>query len=388
MESISRGEFAILLLAGGQGTRLGVPYPKGMYDVELPSRKTLYQIQAERILTLERTAEERTGRTGGKITMYIMTSEHTKAKTADFFKQHDYFGLNAENVVLFEQRNFPCFTNEGKIILESKVKVSGAPDGNGGLYWALRHEKVIDDMEEKGVRYLHAYCVDNILVKVADPVFMGYAISKGAESANKVVEKAFPTEAVGVVCKIEGKVQVVEYSEIGAEIAEQRRNDGKLLFCAGNICNHFFTRAFLRRVCEENLAELPHHVAKKKIPFFDGNATVVPTEANGIKLEKFVFDVFQFSRSFVVWECLRDDEFSPLKNADAPGGKKDTPTTARRAVYQLHRRYLEAAGAKVTTAEVNSGDCPVVEISPLVSYAGENLERFKGRILEAPVIIN
>jgi len=169
-------------------------------------------------------------------------------------------------------------------------------------------------MEHCGIKYLHVYCVDNVLVKVADPVFMGYSIAGGAEAANKVTEKAFPEEAVGVTCRVDGLVQVVEYSEISPEKAAQRESNGKLTYSAGNICNHFFTAAFLRRLVNEGHC-LPYHVARKKIPYLseDGKTMVTPTEPNGIKLEKFVFDVFQFANSFLIWECNRDEEFSPLK---------------------------------------------------------------------------
>ena len=338
----SRSEVGLICLAGGQGTRLGVPYPKGMYDIRLPSGKSLYQIQLERARRLAAMARERTGREC-TVPVFVMTSEHTKGSTEAFFRKNNHFGMDPKDVVLFEQRMIPCLTDDGKVIRESRDKVARAPDGNGGLYWALDNEGVLDTMSKRGVKYLHVYCVDNVLVKVADPLFMGYCIEKGAEAGNKVVEKAFPDEAVGVVCKVNGRVQVVEYSEIPKDVSERREAGGKLAFRAANICNHFFTAEFLRRVCAEHLKELPQHIARKKIPAFNAEtgATEKPAANNGIKLEKFVFDVFQFARDgkFVVWECLRDDEFSPLKNADG-AGKSDTPTTARRALYALHRNTV------------------------------------------------
>lgn len=386
LEAVSRGEVGLVCLAGGMGTRLGVDYPKGMYDIELPSRKSLYQVQLEKTQRVVTMAKESTGRDCA-VPVFVMTSEHTKDSTEAFFKEHNHFGMDPKDVVLFEQRMIPCLDNAGKVIRESRDKVARSPDGNGGLYWALHNEGVLEAMAKRGVKYVHVYCVDNVLVKVADPLFLGYCIDKGAEAGNKVVEKAFPDEAVGVVCKVNDRIQVVEYSEIPKDVSERREDNGKLAFRAANICNHFFTTEFLQRVCREHLKELPQHMAHKKIPFYDADsdATEKPTSNNGVKLEKFVFDVFEFARDgkFVVWECLREDEFSPLKNADGPG-KADTPTTAREALYALHKKYVEKAGGEV--AVPGGGGVPVVEISPLLSYAEENLGQLvKGRKLEAPV---
>lgn len=407
LEEISQGRVGILLLAGGQGTRLGTSYPKGMYNVGLPSQKTLFQLQAERIKSLETLAEKKTGASGA-ITWYIMTSASTIQPTVDFFVKNNYFGLKKENVVVFQQGTLPCFTFEGKMILGDKHKLSIAPDGNGGLYRALRKEGILSDMRSKGIKYIQLYCVDNILVKVGDPVFMGYCLSKGAECANKVVRKRAPTEAVGITCKVNGHYQVVEYSEITQKSAERRNNDGSLTYSAANICIHFFTFEFLDRVVMENEPSLEHHVAKKKIPYVDNEGQLVkPDKPNGIKMEKFVFDVFKFAKKFVVWECLRDEEFAPLKNAE--GAADCTPTHCRNSLLALHQKWLRIAGASLINedgvearqmgspaGEDNNNDSSdnnnddnkyvvLCEISPLISYAGEGLQQYKGKQLQLPL---
>lgn len=366
LKQIANGHVGVILLAGGQGTRLGVNYPKGMYNVGLPSGKTLLQIQAERIKRLQYLAEVEFQKSCS-ITWYIMTSNATLESTKKYFEKNNYFDLGESNVLMFEQGTLPCFDFNGKILLDAKFRVSKSPNGNGGLYKALRDERVLQDMDRRGVKYLHTYCVDNILVRVADPVFIGYCVLKGADCAAKVVRKDFPHEPVGVVCAVNGKYQVVEYSEITAQTAERKDGEGRLMFNAGNICNHFFTTEFLKNVSNNFESKLKVHEARKKIPYIqlDGTKVETPTENTGIKIEKFVFDVFPFSSNFVIWEVPREEEFSALKNGI--NSEKDNAKTARESVYKLHKKYIRKAGGKV------NGNGPF-EVSPLCSYSGEGLK--------------
>lgn len=366
-------------MAGGQGTRLGVTYPKGMYKVGILSGKSLFQIQAERILKLQSLALSQTGKSG-KITWYIMTSEHTMAPTRKFLEENNYFGLRKEDIMMFNQGKLPCFDFDGKILLSSKHELSQAPDGNGGMYRALRDRGILEDARKRGVLYLHTHSVDNILVKTADPVFVGFCIKKNADCGAKVVRKLSPFEAVGVVCLVDDLFQVVEYSEITEKTAKMiNPSTNELMFNAGNICNHFFTIRFLEEIAAKHESDLTLHVAKKKIPYVNEQGQQIkPTTPNGIKIEKFVFDVFKYTKNFVCWEVERNVEFSALKNADEAG--KDCPSTAREDLYKLHKKYVEKAGGIVEGNEV--------EIPPEISYAGEGLESFvKGKSFKAPLLL-
>lgn len=372
LQEISKGTVAVLIMAGGQGTRLGVSYPKGMYSVDLLSNKSLFQLQAERIQKVQQIANEKFNG-NGKITWYIMTSVPTYEATQKYLTENNYFNLEKENVVFFKQGLMPCFDFDGKILMDAKDKLAMAPDGNGGIYQALKISGILDDFQTRGIQNIHVHSVDNILTKVADPTFIGYCIEKGSDCAAKVVKKSSPHEAVGVICKVKDKIQVVEYSEISQAQAESTNPDGSLIYNAGNICNHFFTADFLRKVANKDMQV---HVAKKKIPYINDQAEIIkPSTPNGIKVEKFVFDVFQFSSHFVVWEVPRDTEFSALKNADSAG--KDCPSTARRDLYRLHKKYLEEVKAIVVGDEV--------EICPLLSYAGEGLEQYSGKQINSPM---
>jgi len=379
LQEMGDNTVGVILLAGGQGTRLGFNHPKGMYNVGLPSNKTLYQLQAERIFKLQKLAEAKTGNKS-VIRWYIMTSESTLKDTKDYFESNSFFGLEPSAVVFFEQHQLPCLTFEGKLILKTPGSLAKAPDGNGGLYTALRSAKVVDDMEQNGVKHVFVYCVDNILVKIADPSFIGYCAMKDLDASNKVIEKKEPNESVGVMCKCEGKFQVVEYSEISQTTAEKRSEDGRLLFNDSNICMHYFNTRFLRQIITEHLEEMPHHIAKKKIPYVDDKGVEIkPTKPNGMKLEKFVFDVFQYTSNFGIFVCERDEEFSPLKNG--PDTPKCSAISCRQDISNLCKKYLRNAGAEFVdddgkTVENCTNLC---EISPLLSFDGEGLESFKGQ---------
>ncbi|KAI4216471.1 MAG: hypothetical protein LQ351_000960 [Letrouitia transgressa] len=385
---VAEGQVAVVLMAGGQGTRLGSLAPKGCFDIGLPSGKSLFQIQAERIWKVQQLAERESGKKDISIPWYIMTSGPTRKPTEQFFSENKYFGLRSDDVTIFEQGVLPCVSNDGKILLETKSKVAVAPDGNGGIYQALLTSNVRTDMRKRGIQHIHAYCVDNCLVKVADPVFIGFSASKDVDIATKVVRKRSAKESVGLILQKNGKPDVVEYSELNTATAEiQDPKQPELLkFRAANIVNHYYSFRFLETI-EEWVHQLPHHVARKKIPYIDTEKgeSIKPDKPNGIKLEQFVFDVFPLVKldKFACMEVKREDEFSPLKNAKGTG--EDDPDTSKLDILNQGRRWVQNVGGTVEseTALEETG----VEVSPLVSYGGEGLDFLKTRTIKAPAVI-
>ncbi|KAB5574092.1 hypothetical protein DKX38_001286 [Salix brachista] len=380
LKAISDGKLAVLLLSGGQGTRLGSSDPKGCFNIGLPSGKSLFQLQAERILCVQRLAAQASSEGSGSsvsIHWYIMTSPFTDEATQKFFENHKYFGLEANQVTFFQQGTIPCVSNDGRFIMETPFKVAKAPDGNGGVYSALKYSKLLEDMASRGIKYVDCYGVDNALVRVADPAFVGYFIDKGVAAAAKVVRKAYPQEKVGVFVRRGkgGPLTVVEYNELDQSLASAiNQQTGRLRFCWSNVCLHMFTLDFLNQVANGLEKDSIYHLAEKKIPSIHGGTM-------GLKLEQFIFDAFPYAPSTALFEVPREEEFAPVKNAN--GSNFDTPESARLLVLRLHTRWVVAAGGFVTHS------VPLyatgVEVSPLCSYAGENLEAIcRGRTFHAP----
>eukprot|EP00934_Nitzschia_sp_Nitz4_P003416 Nitzschia sp. Nitz4//scaffold19_size178191//166306//167769//NITZ4_002012-RA/size178191-processed-gene-0.38-mRNA-1//1//CDS//3329540786//3406//frame0 len=397
IDAISKGQVAALVLAGGQGTRLGFDGPKGMYDIGLLSGSTLFQLIAERILSLKKLASSSSEPSAKQpkldldstiksasaaLPFYIMTSPINHDETVKYFEENKYFGLPADNVFFFQQGMLPCLTNEGKIILESASSVAMAPDGNGGIYPSLVESGMLADMEKRNIQHLHVFSIDNALTKPADPTFIGYCISQDADCGNKVVWKAGAHEKVGVIAEKDGNPCVVEYSDITKEMAERTDEEGRLVFGAGNICNHYYTIAFIKDVILPKLGNM-YHIARKKIPYYDGESksTVKPDANNGIKLETFIFDVFPFSQRMAVLDVLRQDEFAPVKNA--PGSPTDSPDTALEYLTKLSKKWIINAGGTIKETEESS----LGEVSPMTSYGGEGLEKYKGKEMECPFVI-
>jgi len=297
-------------------------------------------------------------------------------------KEHHHFGLNPQNVFFFEQEMLPCVTPEGKIIMETTTKVARAPNGNGGLYYALLKSGALDDMGKRGVELVYQYCVDNSLVKMADPIFAGFCFERKVDLASKVIPKAYPEEPVGVLCNIDGKPEVIEYSEIEPDVAKSVDvTTGALKFNAAHICMNLFSLEFLQEVARNHLQKVPYHIAKKKIPCVNADGvTETPKENNGWKLESFIFDVFNLAKNMAAFEVVREEEFSPLKNG--PDAKTDCPKTCRIHVSNLHKKFLKNAGATVIAKEED-----LLELSPFLTHNGEGLEETKGKVFHAPTEI-
>ncbi|HLU70384.1 MAG TPA: UDPGP type 1 family protein [Fibrobacteria bacterium] len=372
LKPLAQGRCAAFLVAGGQGTRLGHDGPKGVFDIGLPSGKSLFQLQAERL--------KRLGALCGKpVPWYIMTSRENHAATTGFFREHDYFGLNESDIMFFPQGECPLTDQQGRILLADKGRIALGPNGNGGCFPALKHAGALADMERRGVEWVFVYSVDNALVRVCDPVFLGFALASGLPAASKAVAKSSPEERVGVFCRRGdgpegGRPSVIEYSEMSPELCAARDGDGELLYGSANIAVHLFRRDFLEAHAD---AALPWHVAHKKIPHIavdaaHGNAPgarVIPSAPNAYKFELFMFDLFPMAPDMAVLNVERAAEFAPVKNRDGA----DSPATARALILALHRRWAEQAGAPVLQSPVGAGTDLEVEISPTTSYAGEGL---------------
>jgi UDP-N-acetylglucosamine/UDP-N-acetylgalactosamine diphosphorylase len=328
MRAVRDGKVAAFLVAGGQGTRLGHAGPKGTFNIGLPSGKSLFQLQAERLLKLGQIA-------GRPLPWYIMTSADNHAATTGFFTDHKHFGLNPSDVFFFQQDQLPVVDALGQILLDSKSAISQGPNGNGGCFLGLSRSGALADMKRRGIEWVFIYSVDNALVKMCDPHFVGYAIASGLPAASKAVAKAGPEERVGVFCKREGRPSVIEYSELSPEMRHARDADGRLTYGAGNIAVHLFSRAFLER---EAATPLPYHAAHKRIPYVGPNGSrQEPSAPNAWKFELFMFDLFPRAENMAVLEVVREEEFAPVKNRDGV----DSPQTARELV--LNYAKLQAS---------------------------------------------
>jgi UDP-N-acetylglucosamine/UDP-N-acetylgalactosamine diphosphorylase len=336
-QALADGRVAVLVVAGGQATRLGFDQPKGGYPVGPVTERTLFEQQAQKIRGLRR-------RYGRPLPWYVMTSDATDAATRALFEQNDCFGLPAEDVIFFRQGMVQSLDFEGHLMLEHPDRIFENPNGHGGSLTALLSSGSLDDMERRGIDTVFYYQVDNPLIQIADPAYLGFHLEAEAEMSCKVVRKRDAMEKVGVVARADGKVGVIEYTEIDDEHRFATDDDGELVFWAGSVAIHVFSTAFIRRVAESADELLPYHASAKRIPTIDDDGQpALPAEPNGHKLERFVFDALAAARSVCVVEADRKLEYSPIKNAEGA----DSPTSARRDLIAVYRSWLEAAGIEL-----------------------------------------
>lgn len=332
--ALRAGQVGVILVAGGQGSRLGFEGPKGSFPIGPISGAPLFQFHARKILALEQAY-------GTQIPFYIMTSDSNDAETQAFFRHHDFFGLDSSRVFFFVQGMWPALDADGRIILDRPDHLFMSPDGHGGTLSALRAAGLLDDMQRRGLRMLFYFQVDNPLVDVADPVFLGFHALQRADISIKVCAKRDPGEKLGVVVARDGRCAMVEYTELTPEQQQARLPDGTLKFRYGSVAIHVFDATFLRQQAD---AELPLHLAHKKVPSCgpDG-ALVTPAQPNAYKFEKFIFDVIPNAARTGILEFAREDEFSPVKNKEG----EDSPEQVRRDLIAKAARWLELAGATV-----------------------------------------
>jgi UDP-N-acetylglucosamine/UDP-N-acetylgalactosamine diphosphorylase len=360
-QALRAGRVAAFTVAGGQGTRLGYDGPKGTFAVTPIKQKSLFQVFAEKI----KAAGLRYGR---PLHWFIMTSHANHAQTEEFFTANRFFGLDQGRVHFFRQGRMPAVGFDGKILLETKSSLALSPDGHGGSLRALHRSGALDLMKAEGVDTLSYFQVDNPLVRCVDAAFIGFHLGAGSEMSSKMVTKAYAEEKVGHFCLQDGKIVVVEYSDMPMAMQRETNADGSLRYGAGSIAIHVIDREFARRMAAGGAdVALPFHRADKKIATVDAAGKAVkPEKANGVKFEMFVFDALPFAKNSIVIETARADDFSPVKNAEGV----DSPKTCREDQMRQFGRWFRGAGA---TVETDASGLPKgnVEVSPLFGYDAE-----------------
>ena len=305
LKAIREGKVGAVLLAGGQGTRLGLDRPKGTLNIGVAKELYLFE-------QLLRNLMDVTDEAGVYVPLYIMTSNINNADTTAFFEEHDYFGYPKDYVKFFVQEMVPACDYEGRIYMESQTEVAMSPNGNGGWFSSMVNAGLLSDIKERGIEWINVFAVDNCLQRIADPMFVGATIAYGCESGAKVVRKAAPDERVGVLCTEDGKPSLAEYYEMSEEMATARKENGDLKYGFGVILNYLFSEKKLEQIAD---ARMPIHVVEKKIPYMDVDGTFVkPEQPNGYKFETLVLDMVHMMDDCIPYEVVREREFAPIKN--------------------------------------------------------------------------
>ncbi|NIA08061.1 MAG: UDPGP type 1 family protein [Actinobacteria bacterium] len=367
-KAIRNGEVAALTVAGGQGTRLGFDGPKGAFCISPVKNKPLFQIFAEAILANQR-------RFQAKIGWYIMTSPNNDLQIRKFFEQNNYFGLGPESVEFFKQGSMPAFDFEGKLLLADKDSLATSPNGHGGTLRALKQNNCLEKMKNDGVKYLSYFQVDNPLVSVLDPMFIGLHIREDSEISSRTLPKVDDLERVGNFCLSDGKIVVIEYSDLPENLAQAHNPDGSRKFNAASIAVHIINVDFAERLTGSKTG-LPYHRAEKKVPYLnDEGLHIEPSEPNAVKLEMFIFDALTLATKSIIFETDRAEQFSPVKNASGP----DSALTCRRDMIRRAARWLRLAGIEVPRNPQGEPAC-TLEISPLYALDAEEFVAKKPKL--------
>ena len=318
---IKQGQYAVVTMAGGQGTRLGWKGPKGTFKLDIGENgKYIFEILVD---TLKRASEK----FGIEPYWYIMTSIDNNNDTINFFEEHNFFGYKKEKVKFFTQNVLPIMDFEGNLLIDKNLKIKEASDGNGGVYKALQKSGMIDDMKSHNIKWVYIGGVDNIMANMVDDVLLGLAIKHNVPSASKSVKKAYPEEKVGIFCKRNGKPAIIEYIDMNEEMIYAKDKNDELLYGESNILAHLFNIESLEKIAK---FDLYYHCATKKNSYIDENLNeIVPEKPNTYKFESFIFDAFEYLDDMIILRVNREEEFSPIKNATGI----DSPETAKK-IYE------------------------------------------------------
>lgn len=305
LKALKAGKVGAVLLAGGQGTRLGLDRPKGTLNIGVDRELYLFEQLIRNLMDVTDEAES-------YVPLYIMTSNINNADTKAFFEEHDYFGYPKDYIKFFVQEMEPACDHEGRVYMESGTEVAMSPNGNGGWFGSMVNAGLLTDIKSRGIEWINVFAVDNCLQRIADPLFVGATIAYGCESGAKVVRKAAPDEKVGVLCTEDGRPSIAEYYEMTEEMATARKDNGDLLYGFGVILNYIFSEKKLEEIAD---ARMPIHVVEKKIPYMDVDGNYVKPEApNGYKFETLVLDMVHMMEDCIPYEVVREREFAPIKN--------------------------------------------------------------------------
>jgi UDP-N-acetylglucosamine/UDP-N-acetylgalactosamine diphosphorylase len=306
IDAIRHTKAGAILLAGGQGTRLGFDKAKGMFNIGVTKELYIFEQLIENLKKVTTAAD-------AWVPLYIMTSDKNDAQTRAFFEEHAFFGYNPEYVKFFVQEMVPAVDFDGNVLLEAEDSLAMSPNGNGGWFKSLVKAGLDRDLKEKGVEWLNVFAVDNVLQQIADPVFLGATIDSGCVSGAKVVRKADPYERVGALCLEDGRPSIVEYYELTPEMAEATNENGSLLYGFGVILNYLFR---VDKLLEIESRQLPLHIVEKKVPYLDETGNLVkPETPNAYKFETLILDMIYMMDNCLSFEVVREKEFAPVKNA-------------------------------------------------------------------------